>query len=43
MKKRFTAIAALAVAAAMSLTACTQSQNAAPETQAAGGDSSAGQ
>ena len=35
MKKRFTAIAALAVAAAMSLTACTQSQNAAPETQAA--------
>ncbi len=35
MKKRFTAIAALAGAAAMSLTACTQSQNAAPETQAA--------
>ncbi len=35
MKKRFTAIAALPVAAAMSLTACTQSQNAAPETQAA--------
>lgn len=35
MKKRFTAVAALAVAAAMSLTACTQSQNAAPETQAA--------
>ncbi len=41
MKKRFTAIAALAVAAAMSLTACTQSQNAAPETQAAAAETAA--